>query len=55
MGLLKGGERELPYRAMCASIERISTWPVRLPQLTLIPEQSQENLSPFTKDFCVSE
>ncbi len=24
-------------------------------KLTLIPKQSQENLSPFTKDFCVSE
>ncbi len=24
-------------------------------KLTLIPKQSHENLSPFTKDFCVSE
>jgi hypothetical protein len=41
--------------AIYVDIESIYRWNIPPLQLTLIPKQSHENLSPFTKDFCVSE
>ena len=41
--------------AISAVLFALYRWTAHPPKLTLIPKQSQENLSPFTKDFCVSE